>query len=152
MDDVTTTKKPRNSKENFVEDMGDSDSSSTPLIPSKGNDTGSLIKMEKLPKSASTTSEKSQNEDEKNEEAMKSQDPTDIVAKETKKKATPSDKERIFKNKKPLDRTTSTPNSSSRKLLLDDPLSPIREFKSIKSYEKGGSINNTTLQNCIDLI
>ena len=149
MDSSTTTKESKESKEILVEDLGDSDSSSTPLIANKGRskvlDSGLLIKMEKLPKTDSTTSEKTQNEEEKNAELKNTQNSINITATETNKENTPSDKERIFKNRKPLDRTTSTPNSSSRKLLLDDPLSPIREFKSIKSYEKGGRTYNTKL-------
>ena len=149
MEGSTTTKEPKESKEILVEDLGDSDSSSTPLIATTGRskvpDTGLLIKMEKLPKPASSTSEKTQNEEEKNAEPKNTQTSTNITAKETNKEATPSDKASIFKNRKPLDRTTSTPNSSSRKLILDDQMSPIREFKSIKSYEKGGRTYDTKL-------
>ena len=58
-----------------------------------------------------------------------------------------STREKFFENMSPLERTASTPSSRVRHRdiphtdpILSD-LSPVREFKTLKSYEKAGRIH-----------
>ena len=53
------------------------------------------------------------------------------------------DIEQIIGKRISLDRTTSTPLSSTRNVQLDDvdgPFSPVQQYFTCKSYEKGGNI------------
>ena len=128
----------------LIEDLGDSDSSSTPLIATKSickePDLKPILKMDKLPKSENTHSNKAQDDEEENAECNQSQDAPQIKACPTKKNTSSSEIGRLSENIPPLSRTASTPVSKRdfHNATLDSQLSPIREFKTIKSYEKGG--------------
>ena len=130
----------------LIEDLGDSDSSSTPLIAKKSvckdPDLKPILKMEKLPKSENTNSNTDQEAEEDNGDRNQSQDTSQIKTDETKKIASSRHKGRLFENIPNLNRTASTPVSKRdyHHTTLDTPFSPIREYKTIKSYEKGGMI------------
>ena len=128
----------------LIEDLGDSDSSSTPLIATKrvckDPDLKPILKMNKLPKSENTHSNKVQDDEQENAECNQSQDAPQIKACPTKKNTSSSEIGRLFENIPSLSRTASTPVSKRdfHNATLDSQLSPIREFKTIRSYEKGG--------------
>ena len=99
-------------------------------------DSGSLIEKERGPQSESTKAKKTSNEEEVGD---KPKDPHEITKSTTPEKKMLSAKEKFFENKSPLERTTSTPSSRVRhRDIPHDHLSPVREFKTLKSYEKAG--------------
>ena len=128
----------------LIEDLGDSDSSSTPLIATKSvckdPDLKPILKMEKLPKSENTNSNEDKNDEEENSECNRSQETPRMKAGTTKKNTSSSEIGRLLENIPPLSRTASTPVSKKdfHNTTLDSQLSPIREFKTIRSYEKAG--------------
>lgn len=133
----------KDSKVTILEDLGDSDSSTTPLISTKTisrvPDSGSLIEMERLPQSLSTKSEKAHDNEEVGERSLEPKDTPEITESTTQEKKMLSAREKFFENKSPLERTTSTPTSRVRhRDIPHDHLSPVREFKTLKSYEKAG--------------
>ena len=145
-EDKNRTKSLNDPQEILIEDMGDSDSSSTPLIATKSvckdPDLKPILKMEKLPKSENTYSNSDQVREEDNGDHNQPQDTSQIKTDETKKIVCSSDNGRLFEKIPYLKRTASTPVSKRdyHHTTLDTPLSPIREYKTIKSYEKGGMI------------
>ena len=145
-EDKNRTKSLNDPQEILIEDMGDSDSSSTPLIATKSvckdPDLKAILKMEKLPKSENTYSNSDQVREEDNGDRNQPQDTSQIKTDETKKIVCSSDNGGLFEKIPYLKRTASTPVSKRdyHHTTLDTPLSPIREYKTIKSYEKGGMI------------
>ena len=128
----------------LIEDLGDSDSSSTPLIATKsvckGPDLSPILKMEQLPLSENENSNNDKDGGEDNGECNQSQNTSEIKTDSTKKNISSSDTGRLLENIPPLNRTASTPVSKRdfHQTTIDNKFAPIRELQTIKSYEKGG--------------
>ena len=141
------SKQSKDSKLLLIEDLGDSDSSTTPLIPlktiSRVPDSGSLIEMERLPQAKSLNSKKTSDEEEVGDKSLELKDNPELTKSTTQEKKMLSTREKFFENKSPLERTASTPSSRVRHHDIPHThpfLSPVREFKTLNSYEKAGKI------------
>ena len=110
------------------------------------HDSGSLIEMEKLTQAENTESKKTSNDEETGDKSLEPKDTSDITKSTTQEKKMFPARKKFFENMSPLARTASTPSSRVRHRdiphtvpILSD-LSPVREFKTLKSYEKAGRI------------
>ena len=175
MDKVTDKKASKDDKKLSVEEPGDSDSSSTPLIQkidrNQSQKKSSAIRLEKIPGAVESSPDKilrkknsplpdiktsppnalrkaffdemtgidnQKGEGEKDGNNTTSS-PDVTPPKEKSREPNSPEIEHILGNTKRLDRTTSSPPTKTTSAKLDGALSPIREFKTFSSYEKGGS-------------
>ena len=142
-DEIASNTNPPSSckKNNVNEHEEDSDSSSTPLISMEDRSISNThAPAAKLYQTSpiSTTAEDESLRGRKSVEIEGSKQSEKIVATPRKDENLSPELENEIRhgNKQSLDRTVSTPFSSN--VCLSNPLSPIRQYKSCKSYEKGG--------------
>ena len=170
MDIVSNKNAPKDDKKISVEETGDSDSSSTPLISkidrNQPQKKSPAIRLEKIHGAVESSPDKILRKenlplpdiksspsnalrkaffdamtgiDNQKDDGEKDGTNTTSTPKERTKQPSSPEIEHILGNKKLLDRTTSSPPIKTTSAKLDGALSPIREYKSYSSYEKGGS-------------